>query len=48
MVVLQVLFLSPFRREPFLRLASLGQGAALDRRVIPQMSFILNPPLKTM
>jgi hypothetical protein len=26
--------LSPFRRKPFLRMSPLGQGAALDHRVI--------------
>jgi hypothetical protein len=30
-----VLSLSPFRHEPFLRSASQGQGAVLDRRVFP-------------
>jgi hypothetical protein len=36
--------LSPFRREPFLRLASLGQGVVLDRGVFAstKMYFILS------
>jgi hypothetical protein len=33
--------LSPYRREPFLRLASLGQGAVLDRRVIASAKMFL-------
>jgi hypothetical protein len=40
--------LSPYQREPFLRLAFLGQGAVLDRRVssLPQNVFVLYLPLK--
>jgi hypothetical protein len=34
-VVLRVCSLSPYPCEPFLRSASLGQGAVLDRRVFP-------------
>jgi hypothetical protein len=37
-VVLQVCSLSPSRRELFLRSASLGQGAILDRRVIASVN----------
>jgi hypothetical protein len=38
-----VFSLSPFRREPFLRLATLGQGAVLGRRVIASENvFILS------
>jgi hypothetical protein len=38
------LYLPPFRREPFLRSASLGQGAVLDRGVFAsaKMNFILS------
>jgi hypothetical protein len=46
---LQVLSLSPFRREPFLRPTSLGQGFVLDRRDIAfVISFDLNLPLETL
>jgi hypothetical protein len=49
-VVLQVCSLSPSRREPFLKLTSLGQGAVLDHRVffLLQIVFILYLPLKTL
>jgi hypothetical protein len=41
--------LSPSRRESFLRMTSLGQGATLDHRVtLPQIFFILTLPLKTL
>jgi hypothetical protein len=42
--------LSSYRREPFLRSASLGQGVVLDRRVSShsQNVFILYLPLKTL
>jgi hypothetical protein len=33
--------LSLYRREPFLRLASLGQGADLDHRVIASAKIFL-------
>jgi hypothetical protein len=33
--------LSPYRHEPFLRLASLGQGTILDRRVIASVKMFL-------
>jgi hypothetical protein len=33
--------LSPYRREPFLRLVSLGQGVILDRRVIASAKIFL-------
>jgi hypothetical protein len=33
LLFLQVCSLSPYRREPFLWSASLGQGAVLDRQV---------------
>jgi hypothetical protein len=44
------LSLSPFRRKPFLRLASLRQGAVLDRRVFSllQNIFIFYLSLKTL
>jgi hypothetical protein len=47
-VVLQVCSLSPSRRKPFLRSASLGQGVILNRRVFSllQIIFILYLPLK--
>jgi hypothetical protein len=32
--------LSPFRREPFLRLASLEQGVILDRRVFSLLKSV--------
>jgi hypothetical protein len=49
-VVLQMCYLSPSRRESFLRSVSLGQGAVLNHRVfsLPQIIFILNVPLKTL
>jgi hypothetical protein len=47
-VILQLCSLS--RREPFLKSASLGQGAVLDRRVfsLSQIIFILYLSLKTL
>jgi hypothetical protein len=46
-VVLQVRSLSPFRHELFLRSASLGQRAVLDRGVFTSIKCILFPlPLK--
>jgi hypothetical protein len=47
-VVLQVCYLSPSRRESFLRSASLGQGVILYHRVflLLQIIFILYLPLK--
>jgi hypothetical protein len=47
-VVLQVCSLSPSRHEPFLRSASLRQGAILNRRVFSllQIIFIFYLPLK--
>jgi hypothetical protein len=49
-VILQVWSLSPYQREPLLRLAFIGQCAVLDRRVssLPQNIFILCLPLKTL
>jgi hypothetical protein len=49
-VVLHVGSLSPYQREPFLRLASLGQGVVLDRRVssLLQNVFIFYLLLKTL
>jgi hypothetical protein len=43
-----VLSLSPCRHEPFLKSASLGQGAILDHQVflLLQIIFILYLPLK--
>jgi hypothetical protein len=47
---LQVCSLSPSQHEPFLRSASLGQGAIPDRRVflLPQIIFIFYLSLKTL
>jgi hypothetical protein len=47
-VILQVYFLSPYRREPFLRSASPGQGVALDHQVflLSQNVLILYLSLK--
>jgi hypothetical protein len=44
-IVLGVCSLSPYPCEPFLRSASLGQGAVLDRRVflLPQKYFYSLP-----
>jgi hypothetical protein len=49
-VVLQVFSLSPYRREPFLRSAFLGQGAVLNHLVpsLPQNVFVLYLPVKTL
>jgi hypothetical protein len=33
--------LSPYRREPFLRSASLGQGVVLDHRVLASAKMFL-------
>jgi hypothetical protein len=46
-VILHVFSLSPSRREPFLRSASLWQGAVLNHRVFPfsQNILILYLPL---
>jgi hypothetical protein len=40
---------SPYRHEPFLRSASLGQGVILDHRVFSSANvFIFYLPLKTL
>jgi hypothetical protein len=44
-VVLQVCSLSPSQCEPFLRLASLGHGAILDRRVVSLLQIVFIPYL---